>query len=347
MMVRRISILVASLALSLAAVLAVGAGTANAIAPPTTLTLQTVPAFAGVRITFDGGQFVTGPSGSVTISTIAGPHTISVLPPSPEPAGTTVRFARWLDHSQLAHRLMMLHKGLETQQIGLAVSHAVSIRMVDPTGRQVSAADISRITLGNSTGQRFTFSPRRLPVSLVANHVLLGNAGLISVPVRYSIREVMMGGVDVVHVGAQGFFVGSSPSTWQVSALLFPMQIVVRDALFGFPIGHAVGLTLPNGATKTVDLGSNSAVTLPGLPRGLYRLAPSGLGIGLASPAFLSRPLTAKLLLFSWVDVTVVVLSGVLFVVGLPLVGGRLVRRQRGVRLPTWRSGFPAQKRNV
>ncbi len=328
--------------------LAVGGGAANgATAPPTTLMLQTVPAFPGVRIVFDGKMFQTGSNGSVTITTIAGPHIISVLPPHTQPAGTSVRFARWLDHTQLRKRVMKLHKGFETQQIGLAVSHPVSISVIDPTGRLVPSQDITLIKLSNTLGQLFSFSPRRLPVNLVANRILRSNATLLSIPVRYSIREVIMGGVDVVHEGAQGFFVGPSPRTWKVSALLFPMRIEVRDALFGFPIGHTVQLTLPNGAKRVVDLGSDNMVTLTGLPRGLYQLAPRGLGLGLASPASLSGPLTAKLLMFSWVDVTVVITFGVLFLVGLPLVGGRLVRRKRGVRLPTWRSGFPAQKRNV
>jgi hypothetical protein len=125
--------------------------------------------------------------------------------------------------------------------------------------------------------------------------------------------------------------------------LLFPLRIEVRDALFGFPIGSAVQLTLPDHSRRLVPLGADHGVTLTGLPRANYQIVAKGFGFGLSAPTALSKPQVAKVLLLSWADLAVVLAFAVLFVVGLPLIGGRVVRRSRGVRLPVWRGGKPAE----
>jgi hypothetical protein len=121
------------------------------------------------------------------------------------------------------------------------------------------------------------------------------------------------------------------------------MQIKVQDALFGFPIGNTVRLTLPNGSSRIVTLGAGHSVTLTGLPRATYQLVAKGPGFGLASPSTLSKPQVAQLLLLSWVDILAVVTFLALFVVGLPVLGGRIVRRKGGIRLPVWHVGRPRE----
>jgi len=160
----------------------------------------------------------------------------------------------------------------------------------------------------------------------------------VSVPIRYSAREVIMDGANVVYGGSQNFYAGSS-TAWTIEALLFPLRIEVRDALFGFLVGDAVRLTLPDGSERVVDLGPDNAVRVANLPRGPYKLVARGPGIGLTTPASLSSPQSAKLLLLSWVDIAAVIAFAAAFLIGLPILGGRIVRRSSGTRLPTWRGG--------
>jgi hypothetical protein len=53
----------------------------------------------------------------------------------------------------------------------------------------------------------------------------------------------------------------------------------------------------------------------------------------------LSKPQVAQLQLLSWIDILAVATFAVAFLVGLPLLGGRVVRRQGRIRLPVWHVG--------
>jgi hypothetical protein len=75
------------------------------------------------------------------------------------------------------------------------------------------------------------------------------------------------------------------------------------------------------------------------MPRATYELVAKGPGFGLSSPATLTKPLVARLLMFSWVDIGAVAGFAVLFIIGLPVLGGRIRRRSDGKRLPRWHVG--------
>src|SRR6266705_5932929 len=59
----------------------------------------------------------------------------------------------------------------------------------------------------------------------------------------------------------------------------------------------------------------------------------------ISSPSTLSKPQVARILLLSWLDIFAVLAFAALFLVGLPILGGRVVRRQGGIRLPVWHVG--------
>ncbi len=316
----------------------VPASSSARIGAPATLDVQAVPRIAGARIIVDGRTYLTNTRGFVAIASTSGVHHVTVLPPASAPRGTHLRFARWRDPLVLKQRTLLLRMGVNHEQVGFIVSHPVSVTVKGPSGQMVPFSRISSIMLSSSLGQRFTFVPRRPLAHLAMNHIVRKGSGLVSLPVRYAMQAVMMDGANVVHLGGQRFFVRPSTATrWTVQALVFPMRVQVHDALFGFAIGQAVRLTLPDGSTRIVDLGAGHTATLVGLPRGLYGLVPKGPGIGLSSPTALSRPQGARLLLLSWLDIGVVLAFAVVFLVGLPLVGGRIVRRA-GRRVPAWRS---------
>jgi hypothetical protein len=318
------------------------AGVALPTAAAATLVIRTEPAIKGVRMSFDGVSYVTDARGRLVIPTGAGEHRIQILTAHPRHKGVSVRFARWLDGIALTDRTISVPPGDTTFEAGFVVSRSVRVRFTDEKGHPVPFGTISKVTMTSNVGQRFTFSPAD-PQILAANRIVRDQNGLEPLPIRYSVREVLIHSSNVVYGGSQGFYVNLHKRTWAIKVLLFPLRIEVRDALFGFPIGSAVQLTLPDHSHRLVRLGADHSVTLTRLPRANYQIVAKGFGFGLSAPTALSKPQVAKVLLLSWADLAVVVVFVVLFVVGLPLVGGRIVRRSGGVRLPVWRGGKPAE----
>src|SRR6266700_1354304 len=283
------------------------------------LQITTVPAVPDARVTLDGVTRLTGVTGTLTISTFVGTHRIEARPPTSPPPASAVRFSRWLDGITRPGRAITLHQGLNNMQVGFQLSHPISVR------------------------QHYTFAPDQPPSRLPANRIVRDQFGLVALPNRYSVREVMFNGANVVYSGNQSFWV-QPHRTWTVQLLLFPMRIEVRDALSGFAVGSAVRIRLAGGSGKTVKRGPGHAVTLRGMPRATYELVAKGPGIGLSSPATLTKPLVASLLLLSWVDFAAAGAFVVLFVIGLPLLGGRIRRRADGGRLLAWHVGHPVDR---
>ncbi len=191
------------------------------------------------------------------------------------------------------------------------------------------------MTLVNSLGQQFVLRSGSPSIVLPLNGVIHPRTGYVSVPLRYSVRSVLVRGGEVVHRSSQSF-AASAPEPWVIKGLIFPLRIQVRDALFGFAVGRSVVLAPRFGTKRTLELGSGHDVRVEGLARGTYDVTAHGPGLGLTSVTTLSRPQEAKVLLFSWVDVGVVGAFALVFLVGLPLVGGRLARRP-GSRMVRWR----------
>jgi len=309
---------------------------------PATLIVQTVPVIKNVRVILDGSAYATNAHGLVAIPTVSGAHRIQILPPLRHPAGITVRFSRWLDGFALANRSISISRGTYVEQAGFQVSVPIAVRFTNEAGRPVPASHITRVTLANDLGQRFTFSPARPPRSFAENRLIHEKSELEPVPIHYSVRNVVIDGANVVYGGTQKFLV-QRQRTWTIKLLLFPLRIEVRDALFGFAVGSAVRVTLPDGSSRIVGLGPGHAVTINGLPRATYLLAAKGAGFGLAAPSTLSKPQVAKLLLFSWIDVLAGAGFLVLVVVGLPVLGGRIVRGKGRIRLLAWHVGPPVE----
>ncbi len=319
----------------LAALLVLAAWPApSSAAAGATLRLGTVPHLANVRLTLDGRTYRTDSSGSVVVGTFAGLHRINLQPPSSLPGGRTARLVGWLGKREIASEIT-LPPGGTVVQVAFTVSRPVSVIVTDHAGLQVPRGEVTRVTISSSLGLQYTLGPGSTTVMLPMNGIVHPPRGFVSVPVRYSARSVLVQGSDVVHRGSQTFDADSS-GTWVIKALIFPLQIQVRDALFGFPVGHSVVLAPRVGAKRTIPLGPGHDVRVASISRGTYDLTAHGPGFGLTSVTMLSRPQDARVLLFSWADVAVVVALALAFLVGLPLLGGRLVRRP-GSRLLRWR----------
>jgi hypothetical protein len=304
-----------------------------------TLIVQTVPAITGVAVSLDGVAYRTGRGGSVAIPTVSGPHRIKILRPVSVSATSRIRFARWLDGIALTDREITIGAGTHTEQAGFVVSRPIAFRFTDKAGNPVPLSEVDQVALTNGVGQRFAFPPARPPGMFAVGRIVRNTSGLHTLPIRYSVRTVLIDGSDVVFGGSQSFFVGRSQLPWTVKVLVFPLQVKVRDALFKFPIGDEVRLTLPNGSRRIIRLGPGHDEMVAGLPRGSYGLVSIGPGFGLSAPAALSGPQADTLLMLSWIDLLVIAVFAALFLVGLPLAGGRIARLPgRGRRL-TWQTG--------
>jgi hypothetical protein len=303
-----------------------------------TLIVRTVPVVKGVGVSLDGVTYHTDASGSVTIATTSGSHRLGIVRPASVPGGARIRFARWPDGIALAGRHIAIGPGTRVEQAGFVMSRPVSFRFTN-RGRPVPLSEIGQLTMTNGLGQRFTFSPTRPPSVLAVNRLVRGRTGLATLPIRYSVRSVLIDGSDMVFGGSQNFSVGPHAQPWTIKVLLFPLQVKVRDAFFKFGIGDAVRIILPDGLHRVIPLGKGHGGRVAGLPRGTYELVPQDPGIGLSAPATLSGPQTDTLLMLSWIDLLVVAVFAVLFLIGLPLAGGRIARKPgRGHRL-TWQAG--------
>jgi hypothetical protein len=314
-----------------------------------TLILQTVPAITGVAVSLDGATYQTGRGGSVAIPTTSGPHRIKILHPVSVSPTSKIRFARWLDGIALTDREITIGAGTHTEQAGFVVSRPIAFRFTDKDGNPVPASEVGQVALTNGVGQRFAFPPARPPGMFAVERIVRNPSGLHTLPIRYSVRSVLIDDSDVVFGGSQSFFVSRNRLPWTVKVLVFPLQVKVRDALFKFPIGDTVRLTLPNGSRRIIRLGPGHGATMAGLPRGSYELVSTGPGLGLSAPVSLSGPQADTLLMLSWIDLLVIAAFAVLFLVGLPLAGGRIARLPgRGRRL-TWQAGpagpaYPAEE---
>ena len=306
----------------------------SSAAAAATLRLRTVPHLANVRLTLDGRTYRTDSSGSVVVGTFAGLHRVDLQPPASLPGGRTARLVGWLGQREIANQIT-LPPGTTVVQVAFIVSRPVSVIVTDHAGRRVPQGEVTRVTISSSLGLLYTLGPGSTAVMLPINGIVHPPPGFVSVPVRYSARSVLVQGSDVVHRGSQTFAADSS-GAWVIKALIFPLRIQVRDALFGFPVGHTVVLAPRFGAKRTIPLGPGHDVRVASISRGTYDLTAHGPGFGLTSVTTLSRPQDARVLLFSWADVAVVAAFALVFLVGLPLLGGRLVRRP-GSRLLQWR----------
>jgi hypothetical protein len=332
---------------AVAGMLATGSSAAWAAAVPrsaaagsaATMIVQTVPAVRGVAVSLDGLTYRTGASGSVAIPTTSGWHHIRIQRPASLPANTSVRFVRWLDGIALASREIAIPPGTHVEQAGFAISRPIAFRFSDKNGHPVPLSEVGQVTLTNGLGQRFTFPPARPPRTFAVDRVVRDTSGLHTLPIRYSVRSVLIDGSDVVFGGSQNFYVSQQQRPWTVKVLLFPLKVKVRDALFRFPIGDALRLTLPNGSHRDVHLGKGHDALAAGLPRGTYELVAEGPGFGLSAPATLSGPQTDTLLMLSWIDLLVIAVFVAAFLVGLPMAGGRIAREPGRRRRLAWQTG--------
>jgi hypothetical protein len=119
---------------------------------------------------------------------------------------------------------------------------------------------------------------------------------------------------------AQQRFLPSRQRVVPLRLLFYDTTVRARDALFGFPIGHALELRYPNGHVERPRLGGGGKVRLRALPRGDYEVKVSGAGISFTRPLSVSRNQEVELKVLSWLDLGLAALALASVALGLLVV---------------------------
>jgi hypothetical protein len=353
----------AGLALALAAPLAAGARQAAGLR----LTIQTVPALAGidfkvyrpcelyvprseVELEFcqpepvphlDSWGFTSDERGLAGLNLPApGLYLLHVENSTPEDPGLQARFSRWQDDVFTNMRQLRL-RGNRHLVAGLAIERPVQLAYLGPQDGAVQADRIQVTELRSSLGSVHHLEgsgPHWLP----AEHILNRDAGLASVPIVYALQRVNLNGSNVVNRGQQRFTAELGTTDWQIDLLLYQADILARDAFFNLPAGDGAILEFPDGSTEEFAYSGPDGVRIDNLARGTYRVRAAGAA-GIVFPAImvLSRDQVVRPVVLSWLDLSLVAVGGLagsltLLFVGRPhLMPSFLRRPQRSSEGPS------------
>ncbi len=310
-------------------VLAVGvaalapAPAAMAAITPKTVTVQVVPALAGVTFTLDGMPGVTGPGGSVTLndSDLGGAAANLVIPTQYVNPLIQVSLDRVADNPNHGEFSRLLVAELDENR-------PVLMNLVTPQRKNLALSEVSSVTLNDSLGRTLQFDRAQLakPIWLAASRPAQVVNGVDARVVTYSIKSVIVRGSNAVNSGQLRFT--ARALKWQIPVILHSLTIDANDLLAGRPAGSSVVLTYPNGTAVKLPLGPNHQLTLTDLPRGTYKVKVNGGLIPLGSTIHLSRNQTATELVITAVDFLELLFMG-LVILAVVVMAGIIGRRRR------------------
>jgi predicted RNA-binding Zn-ribbon protein involved in translation (DUF1610 family) len=301
--------------------------TADLVVTPALIEVHTTPALPNIRFALDDQIFSSDDYGVARIEVgKAGKYHLELLPLETNSPDIQMAFGRWSDDYFVPSREIEipLKKPLE---VGLEVSYQVSQAFIDLDGKPVDPSRVTSITLKGSNGSTFTFEDN-LPHWLPAGRVIRLNNGLEETKILYSVISVVIDGSNVVSQAQQRFYADPN-DVWPVKLLLYAASFTAHDALFRFPIGTGIHVEYPDGDLQTFDFNSDQEHTLTGLARGIYRVTVTGAkGYAPPTPIALSRNQNVDLMVFSYIDLSVLLSIGVIMALGLLFFGRPHLLRQ-------------------
>ncbi len=314
------------------------ASAAQAVTPPATRTVsvQVVPALAGVNFTLDGIPGVTGVGGTAAVvdTNLNGAAERLIVPNQTLTPSLRVSLDRVANDP---------HHGAFTRKLvaELDEDRAVTISILTPKKTTLPLDEVTSAAITNSLGSTMQLTRAQLatPIWLAASRPALASNGANGRLVTYAFKSVIIHGANVVNSG-QLHFTPNKLLVWQVPVILHSLTIQANDLLAGRPAGKTVQLTYPDGSKVTVPLRSEHEHTFVNLPRGTYKVKVGGGLIALASTVRLSRNQTATEVVITTADAgeLALMLFTVLAVVVAAGVIGRRLRRHTGRKEGTSRA---------
>ncbi len=314
---------------------------------PATVEIQTVPTLPGIEFTLDGHPFASDSDGIARYAvTRAGLYRLVLVSDSTSVPNTRYSFSRWGDRVYVPERLVSVPSNTRFR-VGFNVSYLTNLTFVDTSNQLVAPSRITSITLRSPHRQVYTFD-RVEPEWLPATTVIQDGSGLKTIPIDYSVEEVLVDGVPVVDRGQQHFDL-AEPSAPRISLKLYPLHLRGHDALYGFSLGTGAYLEHPDGFVEYQSFDSDNVATFKALPLATFRTGViGGPGMVRSKVLDLTPGQTVSLSVISYFDMATLIAGGgclflVLFV-WLPSILRRRVRRLHttpvGVVQPIWRRPY-------
>jgi predicted RNA-binding Zn-ribbon protein involved in translation (DUF1610 family) len=301
--------------------------TADLVVTSALIEVHVTPALPNIRFALDDQVFSSDDYGVARIEVgKAGKYHLELLPLETNSPDIQMAFGRWGDDYFVPSREIEIPLK-KTLEVGLEVSYQVGQTFHDLAGKPVDPSRVTSITLKGSNGSTFTFEDN-LPHWLPAGRVIRLNNGLEETKILYSVISVVIDGSNVVSQAQQRFYADPN-DVWPVKLLLYSASFTAHDALFRFPIGNGIHVEYPDGDLQTFDFSSDQEHTLTGLARGIYRVTVTGAqGYAPVTPIALSRNQNVDLMVFSYIDLTVLLFIGAILGFGLLFFGRPHLLRQ-------------------
>jgi hypothetical protein len=313
--------------------------------------IQTKPVVGGVLFDVGRRRIRSDRNGLALIPLArAGVYELSMPSPQQPRPGVRVSFAEWSTGStRLSDRVTV--RTFTYRTVGLNVRRLTSFRFVDEQGNELEPEWIESLTLIDDTGESHVFTGAG-PHWLEATRITPDGPGLPLEEVSYSVHSVVVDGVNVaINPGATFRPGGDSPRLIEVATLQSepspsphdsggaassdegePLTVVVRDALFGFPIGTAVHVRYPDGRSRRLPLQDGARLPLGKVPPGEYILSAEGPGISLATAPDPNSSVV-RLSLLSYLDIAALLIA-IAAIAGAIMALRSLVRRRRRRKRP-------------
>lgn len=305
------------------------------VVTPVVLTVQAVPAVAGVTVTLDDGPSATSDSkGTMTLNVnTPGLHHVKTSLPPDDPK-TRYVFTRWSDEALEPTRQLRIEQDL-TVAVGLRIAYLTSIRFADIDGRPLDNARVSGVSLSGPNAEIMKLSAPYpavwLQTAVPAKYT--GEVGLHVTPAPYSVSTAYYDSLNVASRGGERY-TPESAGTWTVKLLLFRLTLHARDAILGSSLSKPVTLTHPSGRKQRLQLNGDGDATLT-LGRGNYMAYVHSPGVSPLAPIALSKSQTAVIPVITPIDLVIIVFTVLLVLLGVFALGrGKpLVRlSMKGVR---------------
>lgn len=320
--------------------------TGELIIAPEVIEVHVTPPLPDIKFSLDGRIFSSDDYGVARIKVQkAGKYELDILPVELRAENIQMQFGRWGDEEfQPAREIEVpLNKHLE---VGFEVSYNVSQTFVDLAHQPVDSSRITSITYKGSNGATFTFEDTGAHW-LPAGRIIRLNNGLQETRILYSVMSIEIDGANVVSQAQQRFYVDPD-DLWTIQVLLYSARFTASDALFGFPIGTGIRMEYPDGEVQTYSFDTDQGYTIDGLARGIYKVTVTGAnGYAPPTPIALSRDQDVELMVFSTLDIGVLLSLGLILSVGLLWFGRPYVFKQALApvfRLVSKKGDVPAQR---
>lgn len=294
---------------------------------PRVLEVRAIPPLQGVQIRVGDTILETDARGIAQMPiTKTSALTATILPFQSSDANVRAEFDRWSDGVLTPTRKLRLAAEVTTTyQIGFNVSYPVILHFVEEgSGREVEASRLSSILLVSSAGEAISVSATSDGLQwLKANRIIRLEQTLVASPISYQLRKITVDGVNVVNEGQQRFRVEPN-AHWTMKLQLHDLEVEVRDALLGTPMGKGLRVDYPSGDSRHVTLDPAGRMRLESLSRGSYTVTVQGAqGLRSPMPVALSRNREVNIAVISYLDLAIG--GGILAVIALAalLVGRR------------------------